>query len=131
MQTVESENLLDMQIATIILSKYQQHIFNISTLVFNNILQCTLESFACGPRLFLGNQVLFSSQVRLSLLVQIFRFVPWPGRLHVFPVSWNFLPHFKPFQGEYEDFRDEGITVSFLAERYRKIEVIIFRHFLS
>ena len=119
-----------MLIATIILNKYQQHLFNISTLIFNNILQCTVESFACGTRLFLGIQVRFSSQVRLSL-VQIVRFLSRPGRLHVFPVSWNFLPPSKPFQGEYEDFRDRRITVSFLAERYRKIEISIFRHFLS
>ena len=43
----------------------------------------------------------------------------------------TFLPPSEPFQGEYEDFRDGGITVSFLAERYRKIEVSIFRLFLS
>ena len=43
-----------MIIATIILNKYQQHLFNISTLVFNNILQWTLECFVCDTRLFLG-----------------------------------------------------------------------------
>ena len=60
-----------MLMATIILNKYQQHLFNFSSLVFNNSLQSTLESFACGTQLFLGYQVLFSSQVRLSILVQI------------------------------------------------------------
>ena len=112
-----------MLIATIILNKYQQHLFNISTLVFNNILQGTLESFACGTRLFLGIQVPFSSQVRISLLVDIVRFLPWRDRLHVFPVSWNFLTFSKSFHGEYEDFRDGGITLLFPAEKYRKIEV--------
>ena len=84
-----------MLIATIILNKYQQHLFNISTLVFNNTLQCTLESFACGTRQFLGIHVPFSSQVRLSLLVQIVRFLALSGRLHVFPVSWNFFTAFQ------------------------------------
>ena len=36
-----------MLMATIILSKYQQHLFNFSSLVFKNILQSTLENFAC------------------------------------------------------------------------------------
>ena len=74
-EKVQSENLLHMLIASIILNKYQQHLFKISTLAFN-ILQCTLESFACGTRLFLGIQVSFSSQVRLLLLVQIINFLP-------------------------------------------------------
>ena len=59
-----------MLMATIILNKYQQH-FKFSSFVFNNSLQSTLESFACGTQLFLGNQVLFSSQVRFSILVLI------------------------------------------------------------
>ena len=45
--------MLDFLLATIILNQYQQHLFNISNLVINNILQCILESFACGTRLFL------------------------------------------------------------------------------
>ena len=77
--------------ATIILSKYQQHLLNFSSLVFNNSLQSTLESFACGTQLFLGNQVLSSSQVRLSILVLIVCFLPWAGRLHIFPVQLNFF----------------------------------------
>ena len=44
--------------ATIILNKYQQHLFNFSSIVFNKSLQSTLESFACGTQLFLGNLIL-------------------------------------------------------------------------
>ena len=128
--------MLDMLIATIILNKYQQHLFNISTLIFNNILQCTLESFACGTRFFLGIQVPFSSQVRLSLLVRSVCFLPWPSRLYVFPVSWNFFTTFQTISRRIWRFSgfvrfSWEITVSFLAERYRKIEVSIVRHFLS
>ena len=65
-----------MLMATIILNKYQQHLLNFSSLVFNNSLQSTLESFACCTQLFLGNQVLFSPQVRLSILVLIVCFLP-------------------------------------------------------
>ena len=71
-----------MDMATIILNKYQENLFNFSSLVFNNSLQSTLESFACNTQLFLGNQVLFSLQVRLSILVLIVCFLPWPDRLH-------------------------------------------------
>ena len=56
---------------TIILNKSQQHLFKFSSLVFNNSLQSTLESFACCTHLFFGNLVLFSSQVRLSILILI------------------------------------------------------------
>ena len=48
-------------------NKYQQYLFNFSSLVFNNSPKSTLESFSCGTQLFLGNQVLFLSQVRLSI----------------------------------------------------------------
>ena len=83
---------MDILMATIILNKYQSHLFNFSSVVFNNsLLQSTLESFACGTQLFLGNQVLFSSQARLSILDLIVCFLFWPARLHIFPVLLNFF----------------------------------------
>ena len=63
-----------MLMATIILHKYQQQLCNFFCLVFNTSLQSTLESFACGTQFFLGNQVLYSSQVRLSIFVLIVLF---------------------------------------------------------
>ena len=69
----------------------------------------------------LGIQVSFSSQVRLSLLVKICIFYPDLADCMFSLSPGTFLPPSKPFQGEYEDFRDGGVTVSFLAERYRKI----------
>ena len=77
--------------ATIILSKYQQHLFNFSSLVFNNSLQSTLENFACGTQLFLGNQVLFSSQVRLSILVLNVCFLPYLVDCIFSLSNWNFF----------------------------------------
>ena len=120
-----------MLIATIILNKYQEYLFNIFILVFNNILQCILESFACSTRLFLRIQVPWSSQVRLSLLVQLFVFYPDLVDCMYSLSPGTFLSPSKPFQGAYEDFHDGRITVSFLAKRYRKIEVSIFRYFPS
>ena len=38
----------------------------------------------------------------------------------------TFFPPSKPFQGEYEDFRNGEITVLFFAERYRKITFLSF-----
>ena len=50
----------------------------------------------------------------------------------MFFMSPGFFYHLpNHFKGEYEDFRDGGITVSFLAEKYRMIEVSIFRYLLS
>ena len=77
-KTVKFENFLNMLMDTIILNKYQQHFLDFSSLVFNNSLQSTLESFACGTLLFLGNQVLFSSQVRLLILVLIVVYLKVP-----------------------------------------------------
>ena len=112
--------------ATIILNKYQQHLFNFSSLVFNNSLQSTLESFACGTQLFLGNLVPFSSQVRLSILVLI---VFYPDLVDcIFSLSnLTFLPPCKPFHGEYAASRDGGITMALLVESYNRSS--IYRHF--
>ena len=63
--------------ATIILNKYQQHLFNFSSLQSTiESLQSTIESFASGTLLFLVKQVLFSSQVHLSISVLIVCFLP-------------------------------------------------------
>ena len=116
--------------ATIILNKYQQHLFNIFSLVFNNSLQSTLESFACGTQLFLGNQVLFSSQVRLSILVLIVCFYPDLVDCTFSLSNWTFLltdKPCKPFRGEYAASRDGGITVDLLVESYNRIS--IYCHF--
>ena len=121
-----------MLIATIIINKYQQHLFNISTLVFKNILQCTLESFACGTRLFFGDSssILVASSSFTFTSDCSFSTLTWLITCFACHLEL-FLPPSKPLQGEYEDFRDGGITVSFLAESYRKLEVSIFHHFLS
>ena len=55
--------------ATIILNKYQQHLFNFSSLVLNNSLQSTLESFALPYAAFLGKSssiLVASSSFNLS-----------------------------------------------------------------
>ena len=126
-KTVQLENFLDMLMATIILDQYQQHLFHFSSLVFNNSLQSTLESFACGMLLFLGNQVLFSSQVHLSILVLIVCL--YPDMVDsIFSLSnWTFLPPCKLFHGEYAASRDGGITVALPVESYNCIS--IYRHF--
>ena len=82
-----------MLMATIILNKYQQHLFSFSSLVFNNSLQSTVESFACGTQLFLENQVIFSSQVRLSILVLIVCFLPWTWSIAYFPCLSELFYH--------------------------------------
>ena len=123
---VYSDYFLDMLMTTIILNKYQQHLFNFSSLVFNNSLQSTLESFACSTQLFLGNQVLFSSQVRLSIF---WLFVFYPDLVDcIFSLSnWTFLPPCKPFHGEYVASREGGIAVALLVESYNRIS--IYPHF--
>ena len=82
-----------MLMATIILNKYQQHLFNFSSLVFNNSLQSTLESFTCGTQFFLGSQVLFSSQVRLSILVLIVFFSTLTWSIAYFPCLIELFYH--------------------------------------
>ena len=112
--------------ATIILNKYQQHLLDFSSLVFNNSLQSTLESFACGTLLFLENQVLFLLQVCFSILVLIV-FYPDLVDCIFFLSNLTFLPPFKQFHGKYLATRDGGITVALLVESYNRIS--IYRYF--
>ena len=111
-----------------ILNKYQQYLFNISTLVFNNILQYTLESFACGTRFFLGIQVPFSSQVRLSLFV---RFLPdlvdWMFSLS----SGTFFTTFQTISRRIWRFSRWRNYCLLSCGEVWKVEVSIFCHFQS
>ena len=119
--------------ATIILNKYQQRLFHFSSLVFNNSLQSTLESFACGTQLFPNSAFLGKSG---SILVASLSFnlssdffistLTWS--IEYFPcLIGRFLPPCKQFHGEYVASRDGGITVALLVESYNRIS--IYRHF--
>ena len=119
-----------MLMATFILNKNQQHVFNFSSIVFNNSLQSTLESFACGTQFFLENQVLFSSQVRLSIYSSDCLFSTLTWSIAYFPCLIELSYHFEPFHGEYVACRDGGITVALLVESYNYC-ISIYRHSLS
>ena len=109
--------------ATIILDKYQQYLFNFSSLVFNNSLQFTLESFASGTQLFLENQVL--SRRKFDFQSQFWLFVFYTDLVDcIFSLTnWIFLPPCKPFHGEYAASRDRGITVALIVESYNRISI--------
>ena len=116
-----------MLMTTIILNKYQHHLFKFSSLVFNNSLQSHIRKPRMRHTAFVWKSssiLVASSPCNLSSDI-LFSTLTWSTTY--FPCLIELFPPCKPFHGEYAASRDGGITVALLVESYNRIS--IYRHF--
>ena len=116
-----------MLIATIILNKYQQHLFNISTLVFNNILQCTLKSFACGSGSSWGFKFHSRHKFVFHYQFRLFVFYPDLGDCMFSLSPGTFLPPSKPFKANKKIFAIEKLLSPFLRRGIERQRFLSFQ----